>query len=333
MASPKRTCERIGIGLVAVVFATGLLGTVGTIGTASAVGMAGPAVPGSTSDDTGGTPAAIGAGVSQVGDENRVTIESTGDERATYEVTVSGSIEAGPEADLSDAESVDTVGETSAEGSVAEGGADDYFFTGEITSLDVTGPATVSVNGEEIDAGDIDDAPTETTTETEATTETATATETPTATTPTTTTATTTETATETTTETPTPTPTTTTTTITTVTPTRTETATATTTTTETPTPTSTATPTPTPTLTATPTATTETTSIATATATETPTATATATRTETASPTRAPATTPSSGEQAAEFSEQERGLFLTIGGVLLLGVIAIGGFALLARR
>ncbi|PSP44296.1 hypothetical protein BRC68_03345, partial [Halobacteriales archaeon QH_6_64_20] len=84
MASPKRTCERIGIGLVAVVFATGLLGTVGTIGTASAVGMAGPAVPGDTSDDTGGTPAAIGAGVSQVGDENRVTIESTGDERATY---------------------------------------------------------------------------------------------------------------------------------------------------------------------------------------------------------------------------------------------------------
>ena len=332
MVSSKRTYERIGIGLVAVVFATGLLGTIGTIGTASAVDMTGPAVPGDTSDDTGGTPAAIGAGMSQVDDENRITIESTGDERATYEVTVSGSIEAGPEADLSDAESVDTVGETSAEGSVAEGGADDFFFTGEITSLDVTGPATVSVNGEEIDPGDIDDAPTETTTEmeTETTTETATVTETPTATTPITTTATTTETATETTTETPTPTPTTT--TITTVTPTRTETATATTTTTETPTPTSTATPTSTPTSTATPTATTETTT-ATVTATETPTATATATRTETASPTRAPATTPSSGEQAAEFSEQERGLFLTIGGVLLLGVIAIGGFALLARR
>ena len=295
----KHTRGRIVVALVAAMLAAGLVGAIGPLGPAGPTGPIGTvdaaasSAPNAGSSAGSNVPAAIDSGFSQVEDGSRITFEHTGEGRASYAVTVSGSIEAGPEADLEDAESVDTVSEGSATGSVAEGGADDYFFTGEITSLEIDGPITVYVDGEEIDPEEIEDATT--TTETETTATTATATESPTPTTRTTT-----------------------------------ETGTATTTATATATATRTETNTPraasaTPTETSTPTGT----------ATGTETVTRTTTDTETPAPTRSRATTPGGGDGGGStgLSEQERGLFLTIGGVLLLGIVAIGGFALLARR
>jgi hypothetical protein len=292
----KRAGERIGIALLVGLLAVSSLGTLGTIGTTSTAGAAGTvdgAVSDATDDGTTVASAAIGHGPAQIENGSRLTFEHTGEGRATYEVTVSGSIEAGPEADLEDAESVDTVSAGSAEGSVAEGGADDYLFTGEITSLETDGPIAVLVDGERIDPEDVEDTTTET--------------------------------------ETPTPTST------------RTTSATPTRTTTGTPTPTPSPTRTNTTTATATPTETTTTTTTMTTTTTETPTRTEattatpteTATSTETVSPSRSPVTIPDSedGGGAAGLDERERGLFLTVGGVLLAGIVAIGGFALLVRR
>ena len=259
----KRIYERIGVALLAVMLAASLVGAIAPVGARAA----GAPSAGSSA------PAAIDRGFSQVEEESQITFEHTGEGRGSYTVTVSGSIEAGSEADLEDAQSVDRVSARRATGSVAEGGTDDFFFTGEITSLEVDGPITVYVDGQQVDPDRIGGR---------------------------TTTATATETATTTTT-------------------TATATATATATGTETNTPTATASATPT----------------ETSTPTATRTATATTTETETPVSTRSRATTPGggNGEGSTGLSEQERDLFLTIGGVLLLGIVAIGGFALLARR
>lgn len=277
--------RRIGTVLAVSLFTVGLLATVAVGANAF------------ESDDAASDPAAIGHSPAQTEERNRITFDHSEGERASYEVTVSGSIEAGPEADLTDAESVDTISGSRATGSVAEGGDDDYFFTGEITSLETDGPVTVFVNGEQVDPDDVED---ETETETATTT-----------TTTTTTTATTT-------TDTPTPTDTETETPTETTTSTETETATTAATETETPTATETDTPSATPTTTVTPTAT--------------ETATATATPSPTATP-NASLTTTGVAEGSEGFSDQERGLFLTIGGVLLLGVLAIGGLVWFARQ
>jgi hypothetical protein len=272
----KRICGQVGVVLLAVTLAASLVGAIAPVGPLGSVGLTGPigtvgaAASGAPSEGTSApSSAAIDGGFPQVENGSRITFEHTGEGRASYEVTVSGSIEAGPEADLEDAESVDRVSAGRATGSVAEGGADDFFFTGEITSLEVDGPVIVSVDGQQVDPEEIGGVTTTTGTETTTETDTETATTTTTATT-------------------------------------ATATSTATTTRTETSTPTT-----------------------ASATPTE------TATTTETPAPTRSRATTPGGGDGGGStgLSEQERGLFLTVGGVLLLGIIAIGGFALLARR
>jgi hypothetical protein len=94
---------------------------------------------------------------------NTLTIESTDEDRASYEVSVDGRIGAGFDADLTGATHPDSISGgtdrfvaergTSASGSVAGGGTDSYWFSGEVTDLDVNGPAVVSINGEHTDAG------------------------------------------------------------------------------------------------------------------------------------------------------------------------------------
>jgi hypothetical protein len=82
---------------------------------------------------------------------NTLTIVSTGDTRVYYNATASGRITAGEQADLTDAEQPDTVSNTTASGSTAQGGADTFGFTGRLTALRLTGgPARVSVNGHRI---------------------------------------------------------------------------------------------------------------------------------------------------------------------------------------
>lgn len=86
--------------------------------------------------------------------ENTVTIESTARERADYEFTVSEVVEFGERADPG---TVDAIDGRTASGMVAEHGIDDYLFAGEITAFSLDGPATVSVNGEEVDPGSLGD--------------------------------------------------------------------------------------------------------------------------------------------------------------------------------
>lgn len=264
MAS-THTSGRIVLAVATVFLCAGLLG--GTVAdvTGTSIADRGSANGGARS------PAAIDDEVPQVDDDdrNRLVIDSTGDERVFYEVTVSGSIELGEEANPVEAEVPDSASGNTASGSVL-GGTDDFFFTGEITNIEIEGgSADVYVNGERIDPDDV-----EGTTTTTADTETMTGT----------------------------------------VTDTETMTDTDTT-------------------------AVDTTISTATATGTEetvtdTPTATETGTRTASRTGSPAATTTDSGGSEGATgLNEQERGLFLTIGAVLLLGIVAIGGFALLARR
>jgi len=88
--------------------------------------------------------------------DNTVTVESTGTERATYEFSVSETLEAGLDANLSGAEVPDAVEGTTGTGSVAQYGSDNYRFDGEITDFAVDGPANVLVNGEAIDLSQFD---------------------------------------------------------------------------------------------------------------------------------------------------------------------------------
>lgn len=113
---------------------------------------------------------------------NTLSIRSTGDERVYYNATVSGRIEPGTGADLTGAELPDTVGETTVSGSTAQGGRDNFTYSGEITALDIRGgPATVLVNGEKIDPDSFSSpTPTPTPTATSSPTPTTTPTPTPT---------------------------------------------------------------------------------------------------------------------------------------------------------
>lgn len=86
-----------------------------------------------------------------------VTVESTGEDRATYEFTVTDVVEPGDSANLSGAEFPDAVQGTTASGSVAVYGSDDYLFAGEITAFSVDGPADVYVDGEQVDPSQFDD--------------------------------------------------------------------------------------------------------------------------------------------------------------------------------
>lgn len=308
MAS-NHTSGWIGRTVLAALLAAGLVGF-------AVAGVAGtPAVDGGSEGDPATRAAAIGGEFAQTGDRSRLVIDSTGEERVFYDVTVSGSIELGEEANPVEAEFPDSASGNDASGSVL-GGTDDYTFTGELTDIDIRGgTAVVLVDGERIDP-DAVEAPT--TTATATTIATPTPTPVPTTITPTATpTSTTTATATVTPTATATPTPT--------VTATLTPTATATET--ETRTATATAAPSETDTAVAT-------TAAPTRTATPSPTPTDTATRTPIASETATTRTAPTSDAAGgSDLSEQERGLFLTIGGVLLLGVLAIVGFIVVVRR
>lgn len=81
--------------------------------------------------------------------ESTLTIESDGGGVADYTFTVDGELTKGPDADNSD-----TVDGSTASGWVGpEGGVDDYQFTGAFTSFTLDGPATVLVDGQEVDPG------------------------------------------------------------------------------------------------------------------------------------------------------------------------------------
>ena len=117
---------------------------------------------------------------------NTITIESTADERVSYEFTASGRVEPGSRANLVEAEVPDAINGSTASGSVALRGVDNYTFSGEITALSLDGgDAQVSINGEPIDPADFQSetetkTPTSTPVPTATTTSTATATPTPT---------------------------------------------------------------------------------------------------------------------------------------------------------
>jgi hypothetical protein len=128
--------------------------------------------------------------IQQQASSNTLTIRSTGDGRVTYSVTVSGTIQAGPGVDTNNAERPDAVSQSTAVGSVAEGGVDNFTFTGRITRLTLSGEAAnVSINGKQIDPAKYQrttapqtPTPTPTPTATPTVTSTATPTATPTAT-------------------------------------------------------------------------------------------------------------------------------------------------------
>jgi glucose/arabinose dehydrogenase len=80
-----------------------------------------------------------------------LVITSEGEQRASYEFDVSGAIEPGAVADLSNATHTDAVDNGSAVGWVAKGGADNYFFSGDVTHFSYTGPLSVRQNGRQVD--------------------------------------------------------------------------------------------------------------------------------------------------------------------------------------
>ena len=109
----------------------------------------------SSAPAAGGPAAAVDAPAQQQVQQsapNTVTVRSTGEERVFYTISVSGSIEAGPGADLTGAEQPDSVEGTTASGSTALNGVDNFTFRGRITALNVSGgPVEVSVNGTPVD--------------------------------------------------------------------------------------------------------------------------------------------------------------------------------------
>ena len=82
---------------------------------------------------------------------NKLLVESEDVEQATYEFDVSGDLEAGLLADLTNAEVPDSVEGSHASGAVAEGGTDDFRFSGSITQFSSDGPLSVFRNGTEVD--------------------------------------------------------------------------------------------------------------------------------------------------------------------------------------
>ena len=90
--------------------------------------------------------------IQQPASPNTLTIRSTSDGRVTYSVTVSGTIQAGAGVDIKNAERPDAVSRSAAVGSVADGGVDNFTFSGHITRLTLSDEAAnVSVNGKQID--------------------------------------------------------------------------------------------------------------------------------------------------------------------------------------
>jgi hypothetical protein len=82
---------------------------------------------------------------------NTLTILSTDDERVYYNATASGRFDPTETADFTDADQPDSVTNTTASGSTAQGGSDAFKFTGRITALNLTGgPARVYINGREV---------------------------------------------------------------------------------------------------------------------------------------------------------------------------------------
>jgi hypothetical protein len=82
---------------------------------------------------------------------NTLGVLSTSDERVYYNVTVTGAIERAPAAEVSD-----TIVGTTASGSAAQRGWDNFTFTGRITGLTLEGgSARVFVNGEQIDSDEL----------------------------------------------------------------------------------------------------------------------------------------------------------------------------------
>lgn len=89
---------------------------------------------------------------------NTLTIVAHSDERVYYNATTNGRFEPGSAADLVEAEQPDTVSNTTAAGSTAEGGVDDFNFTGQLTDLRVRGgPVRVYVNGNRINPAAVPD--------------------------------------------------------------------------------------------------------------------------------------------------------------------------------
>lgn len=81
---------------------------------------------------------------------NDLRIESTGEEYAYYEITVSGEIRPGPNADTDDPSKPDVIRDGRVQGQVGRYGIDDFRFSGDVTSVQLDGPANVLVNGTEI---------------------------------------------------------------------------------------------------------------------------------------------------------------------------------------
>lgn len=116
---------------------------------------------------------------------NTLSIRSTDDERVYYNATATDSFAPGAGADLTGADQPDRVSGASASGSTAQGGVDNFSFSGELTELNLEGgPAEVYVNGEQVDPAEYQSTstPTPTPTSTPTETPTATPTKTPTAT-------------------------------------------------------------------------------------------------------------------------------------------------------
>lgn len=83
---------------------------------------------------------------------NTLTIRSTDEQRVRYNITVSGRIQPGSGADLTNADQPDQVGTATAAGSSAQGGVDNFTFSGRLTLLEISGgPADVFLNGQRID--------------------------------------------------------------------------------------------------------------------------------------------------------------------------------------
>jgi hypothetical protein len=109
------------------------------------VGAAVPAVPAAASSESGQLQ-------QQQPLPNTLTIRSTDEQRVRYNITVSGRIQPGSGADLTNADQPDQVGTATAAGSSAQGGVDNFTFSGRLTGLEVSGgTADVFLNGQRID--------------------------------------------------------------------------------------------------------------------------------------------------------------------------------------
>ena len=78
---------------------------------------------------------------------NTLRITGVG-ERATYDFSVSGALEPGPDFDT---DGTDSISGSSGAGTVAGTSGDDFSFSGEITDFAHDGPLELSVNGEQVD--------------------------------------------------------------------------------------------------------------------------------------------------------------------------------------